>query len=138
MLLIQIILLDTYRQNKISDLDSAINRLEAATATILSAPVPQRPSTNATKTYNGITFSAKCHGETAQLTKGPENLRKAIRKAVKDIFTKAELASATPAGGGGKSALDQTRLDAAKRKLPLQFLLNTIHQEKHHVYVMFM
>ena len=38
-----------------------------------------------------------------------------LASAVKDQFTVKELTSGTPAGGGGKPALDRARLVAAKR-----------------------
>lgn len=71
------------------------------------------------RTFNGVMFSARCMETIDEMSKHPQSTCKAIRKAIKDVFTNEELRSQTPAGCGreNRARMDEKRLKAVRGNL---------------------
>ena len=76
------------------------------------------------RAYNGVTFSVRCVEAIDELPKNAQfSANKAIRKAIKDVFTKEELRSQTPTGFGSRPGMDEEKIKAVRGNILLKMIL---------------
>lgn len=119
------------------DFDTMITRLKEATeqlencATLTVSARPSQvdslvqlpPTFNPGNTIGQYTFSGRCVSKMKKEKGSVDGRARAIRKALHEIFDQEELATRTPAGGGGKPPLSLAKLTAVQGKVEFVYIV---------------
>ena len=100
------------------DLESTLQRLKSiADQMEQGRNAPAHRFGDEERTFNGVLFSVRCLEAIDEMSKHPQSINKAVRKGLKDIFTKEEMRSQTPTGCGNRPAMDEGKMKAVRGNL---------------------